>query len=476
MNNPTNHYTTAPGEAKGTRSSTGTVVSIDREWKKRLRLDTEGRILKIPANVLLILEHDELLKDRFTYDVTVGTAFKKKGLPWSERDDQYTTADKKQVSDADMKSLCNYIHNRYGIGAVTTIENAFAEYCMSIMENPLLDYLNGLQWDGVRRIDTLLIDYFNADDSPYTREVIRKTLTALVRRAYRPGFKFDECLVLQGQQGCGKSTFFSVLGGQWYTDAIDLSSDAAKTYESYRGKWLCELGELAGMRKAEAERVKLWFSCQTDRYRAPYGRTVQDIPRMCVAVGTTNDKNFLKDVTGNRRFWPVQVHKGGRKSVWVDLEPERDQILAEAKMIHESGEPLTLSQAAKDTALEMQKTFMCHDEWTDTILNFLEIPLPPQWRDLTDLQQRDFIEKAMRSDDEILNNPRRDQYKKRQRVTADIIWRECIGGSIERLTPQAGARIRNIMDQAEGWKRFPGVRKIDPYGKNGRGWERELPF
>jgi len=434
------------------------------DWRDFLSYDDEGKLYQTPSNAMAILKNDKRLKGKFSYDMTLGTVFKTKGLPWSQKDDAYTTADKKMMSDGDFKALYNYFHNNYGFSHTTIIDNTFAEFCMTIQHNPLLDYLNGLpQWDEVPRVDTLLIDYLNAKDTPYTREVTRKTLTALLRRAYQPGCKFDECLILKGGQGLGKSTFFRILGGDWFTDTITITNDAAKTYESHKGKWLCEMGELVSMKKAESERLKSFFSAQSDSYRPPYAKNVMQIPRMSVTVGTTNSEEFLKDITGNRRYWVVEIFAGGVKSVWNDLVNERNQILAEAKMIHESGEPLHLPKEIEEAATLIQKEFVIYDGWTDTILNYLEIVLPSNWDTMKYFERENYIDQ---------NRNLIHGTNKRQMIATDIIWTECFGGKDKDLTPLIAGRIRDIMSQIKGWTAFKNPRQISGYGKK-RGWQRD---
>jgi len=438
-------------------------VADQEEWRKKLKYNEDGKILKTPSNCLLILRNDPKLKGKFSYDMTVSAAFKTKGLPWSQKDDEYSTTNEKMMSDGDFKALYNYFHDHYGISNIGVIDNSFAEFCMTIQHNPLLDYLNSLQWDGVPRVDTLLIDYQNAEDTIYTREVTRKVLTALIRRAYQPGVKFDTCLILKGVQGLGKSSLFSVLGGQWYTDAIQITNDAAQTYESHMGKWLCELGELTSLKKTEAERLKSFFVAQYDRYRPPYGKHVMDIPRMCIMVGTTNNEQFLKDITGNRRYWPVRIFTGSKKNVFHDLAKERDQILAEAKVIHESGEPIFLTPEIEEMAAMVQQEFVVRDAWADRILNYLEIVLTPDWKIKADWERKNYIDE---------NQDKTCGSIKRDRVSTEIIWTECLHGRIEQLSPQTAGRIRDIMSQAPGWVKTKGQIRIPGYGK-GMGWERQ---
>ena len=161
-----------------------------------------------------------------------------------------------------------------------------------------------LRWDGVKRLDTLFIDYLGAADSEYTRAVTRKTLTAAVARVMCPGIKFDYTLVLTGKQGTGKSTTLKILGGDWHNDSMTVFK-GKEVAELIQGYWIIELGELAGMNKAEVNDVKQLATRREDVYREAYGRHAKPYPRQCIFIGTTNDHNYLRDHTGGRRGWPL---------------------------------------------------------------------------------------------------------------------------------------------------------------------------
>ncbi len=175
--------------------------------------------------------------------------------------------------------------------------------------HPIREYLTSLpEWDGRVRAETLLIDYLGAEDNAYTRAVTRKTLCGAVARVQQPGIKFDHILVLNGNQGIGKSTLIAKLGGDWYSDSLSLTDMNDKTAaEKLQGYWILEIGELAGMKKADIDKVKAFISRQDDKYRASFGRRVTPRPRQCIFFGTTNSQNgYLRDITGNRRFWTVK--------------------------------------------------------------------------------------------------------------------------------------------------------------------------
>ena len=228
--------------------------------------------------------------------------------------------------------------------------------------HPVKEYLGSLKWDGTRRLDTLLIDYLGAEDTPYVRAVTRKTLVAAVARIYQPGIKFDSILVLNGPQGIGKSTLFARLGGQWYSDSLSITDMKDKTAaEKLQGYWILELGELVGIKKMDVETVKSFISRTDDKYRQAYGVNVESHPRSCIIVGSTNsDGGFLRDITGNRRFWPVQVTGCGKYHPWELTDV--DQIWAEAIERYNSGEELFLTGSLEDEAVSQQREVMEVDE------------------------------------------------------------------------------------------------------------------
>ena len=212
--------------------------------------------------------------------------------------------------------------------------------------HPVRDYLNGLpKWDGVKRVEELFIKYLQADDTEYVRTVTRKTFAAAVARVMCPGIKFDCVPVLDGEQGIGKSSIVKdLVTPEYYSESLSLTDmDDKAGAEKLQGFWVVEIGELAGMKKADIEKVKSFLSTSDDKYRPSYGRVVESHPRQCIIIGTVNgERGYLRDITGNRRFWIIKVHQKTQKQNWHFTQADRDQFWAEAKAIWESGEKLYL--------------------------------------------------------------------------------------------------------------------------------------
>lgn len=231
--------------------------------------------------------------------------------------------------------------------------------------NPVRDHLETLKWDGVARLDTWLSVYCRSEDSAYTREVGRVFLIAAVRRAKRPGCKFDTMLILEGTQGSYKSTAVRVLAGrdEWFSDVVPIGEEGNRVIEATRGKWIIEEGELAGMNDRTVERLKAFCSRVADRGRLAYERRPVDIPRAFVIVGTTNSKSYLNDMTGARRFLPVKV---GRIEIEA-LIRDRDQLLAEAVEREAAGESTVLSDAVGEAAELKRRARTLTDDWIETL-------------------------------------------------------------------------------------------------------------
>jgi predicted P-loop ATPase len=210
------------------------------------------------------------------------------------------------------------------------VSRNFTQLALENPYHPVKDYIDTLKWDGVARIDTWLTRLAGADDSAYTRAASSLTLMAAVKRVYQPGCKFDELLVIQSdKQGLGKSTAIAALvpDEAWFLDDLPLTASTKEALEQTAGKWIVEIAELSGYSKADHNRLKAFLSRRADKARLAFRRDADDVPRGWVSIGTLNDKQFLGDYTGDRRYWPVTITKH------FDLETlrqERDQIWAEA--------------------------------------------------------------------------------------------------------------------------------------------------
>ena len=259
-----------------------------------------GAPLKTLENVRTVLDEWPAIRGRIELDTFHNQIITRARLPW-QYDPDKTYKFPHEWTDADRAELNLAVEKILGFNAPNLIDTAFTACAAQNTYNPIKNYLNGLEWDGEPRLDTLFIDYLGVKDTPYTRAVTRKAFVAAVRRIRHPGVKFDNMLILSGPQGGYKSTILHMMAGKWFSDSIR-TFEGKDAMEALRGVWIMEISELEAMRRSDVTAVKAFLSKTADRYRAAYGRYVNEYPRQCVMFGTTNSNAFLSDITGGRRF------------------------------------------------------------------------------------------------------------------------------------------------------------------------------
>lgn len=352
------------------------------EWKAELEFTKSGKLLCNIANIILILENDPALAGHIVHDLFTGMDSAKDGLPWNKNANQWT--------DTDDANLRVWLEKHYDITGKEKIADALTAILTRHSYHPIRDYLSGLTWDGVPRLDRIIIDYMGAEDSELNRAMSRKHFVAAVARVFNPGCKYDYCLIMSGAEGIGKSTLLRVMGGKWFNDSIT-TLEGKEGMEQLRRAWVVELGELSSIKRSDVEQVKAHLSKQVDIYRAAYARRVLEHPRQCVFCGTTNEALFLKGDTGNRRFWVIPVVAELRKyRDWSEaIRRDRDQLWAEAVHYYKQGEPLYLSEELEAQAKQRQQDF--NDDNDDPIVamldKYLNTLLPVNW-DTMDIQAR----------------------------------------------------------------------------------------
>ena len=330
-------------------------IEADTSWKQGLERTKDGAVRATLNNCKLILTTVCSVKGIVGRNEFAANDFYLCNTPWKSKKGD-------AVTDVDIHRIKFYCAEQVG---VELPDNLINQTLMEIADDnrfhPVRNWLGSLKWDGTKRLDTWLIDHAGATGpDAYLRAVARKVLVAMVKRVYEPGCKFDFVLILEGLQGLGKSTLLRKLASDaWFSDAALVigDKDAVLTMQS---KWLIELGELSSMRRTETEQLKAFITQTTDRIRAPYGKRVEEFPRQCIFIGSTNNEEYLPDLTGNRRFWPVKV-----TSIEFDgIAGVREQLFAEALLAYRAGEALWLDDTGVAAlAVGEQAKRQQSDEW-----------------------------------------------------------------------------------------------------------------
>ena len=433
----------------------------DENWQEKLEVDKQGRVKDTLGNLALILRNDPRLKD-IAYNIhRSGIDIRRDAegrttLPW--------TPIKPGWNESDLGSLLIYLDHVYTLYTPAKLKSILLAIATERSYHPIRDYIESLPaWDGVPRVDTLFVDYLGAADTAYTRAVARKMLVAAIARVYQPGIKFDSVVVLNGPQGMGKSSFFAKLGGKWFSDSLtigDMKDKAAP--EKLQGYWILELGELAGLKKVDVETVKAFITRQDDKFRHSYGYSVEDHPRQCIIVGSTNNEDgFLRDITGNRRFWPVTCASGGAHRPW-QVADVVEQLWAEAYMLYQHGEPLYLTPEVERLAEAEQSGALESDAREGVVEEYLERLLPEDWDRMDLAERRGFL----RNDQ--FNGGDKPGAVRRTVVSAVEIWAECFGKDPSQIKRSDTYDIFGMLMRIGGWEKYKGNKngliRRPPYG------------
>ncbi|HBK4875851.1 TPA: hypothetical protein LL569_003244 [Listeria monocytogenes] len=426
------------------RMEQATIDFTEDNWQTALELDKQGKIKDTLDNIVLIIRNDSELES-IAFNKHRDGIDARDGLPWEQM--------KGGWNDSDNAALKVYLSNKYGIYSPTKTKDAILAVAAERSYHPIKEYLDNLSdWDGIDRVETLLIDFFNAVDNSYTRAVTRKMMVAAVARIYHPGTKFDSVLILNGPQGIGKSTFFAKLAGDWFSDSLTLTDMKDKSGpEKLQGYWILELGELAGMRKTDVEVVKSFISRSDDKYRASYGVNVESHPRQCIIVGSTNaESGFLRDITGNRRFWPVRISGDGKRKAWQMSVYDVEQIWAETLVLYAKGEKLYLEGSDVELATNEQADAMESDEREGLVRTYLDTLLPDDWNALSLYERRNYLNGSE------FGGESRVGTVERTLVCNMEIWCECFGRDASAMKPADSYAIAGIMKKINGWNKYQG--------------------
>ena len=438
---------TAAADFAGLESGT----AEDDGWKQQLDVSQAGRLKNSLNNIALILEHDSRFKGKLRKDI-FNDRIEADSLPWDR-----PAGKPWDDTDSDFLRLWmeRVVEGKVSISDIYTAVNTTADQQSF---HPVKQYLEGLIWDGTPRLDSLFIDYLGAEDSLYTRAVARKSFTAAVARIMEPGCKYDTMCVLVGKQGRYKSTLLNLMGGAWFSDSLR-TFEGREAEERLRGAWLIEISELQALDRSSVELVKSFLSKQSDRYRPAYGRMLREFPRQCVFFGSTNVADFLRDTTGGRRFWPVDIDVLPRKkSVVDDLPRERDQLWAEAVARYHQKEPLFLSGEVEQSALDIQESHRETDPWEGMLLDFISKPIPSDWEKWPLDRRRDFLSGHAAAGGQPLN------LVERKKVSSTEFMCEVLNFAPGHLDKRDTMRVSKILRGLPGWESMKEIYRT-PYAQ-----------
>ena len=329
------------------------------DWKSGLELDSKGCVLNSITNYILYLTESSKYKDTLRYnDFTKQKEFKGK-----------------EFTDFDIHILYNDVERELGLSTYKKIDSSLMEVFKTNTYNPIIDYLNSVEWDGKKRVERLFIDLLDADNTKLNRYMTKTWFVAAVKRIFEPGCKFDNMIVLQGKQGIGKSSICDLISLN-YSNNISLNEIGNKDLINKLNRtWIAVIDELDSFNKKEMSNIKTFLSNQQDTARLAFGRNAETYYRHCVFIGSTNDSTFLRDNTSNteRRFWVIKCNKTCKDGCIFDVLTKEyiDQLWSESMYYykHDPNMYLDIPQELQDTFSNTMREFKTFND--DVVIDYV---------------------------------------------------------------------------------------------------------
>ncbi|WP_258115801.1 virulence-associated E family protein [Levilactobacillus yiduensis] len=444
------------------------------DWKSELRLTTNGGIKKSIFNICVYLDNDPKLKGLLAFDEFTDQVFK--------RHDCKAIGFKRGTwVDADDSLLRAYLDRAYNITfSKDNMLDALVTTAMKHTVNPMKErIMKGGKWDGKPRAESFFIDYLGAADNHYTRMVTRKWLTGAIARVYHPGCKFEIIPILEGPQGLGKSTTVGLLAPDYFNDSMKGMGKHKDDYQQLIGSWVIEIAELSAMKKTDIEGIKNFTSAVSDYYRNSYGRVATRHPRKNVFIGTTNQQDYLKDATGERRFYPIRcgVTKA-IKSPWKANDHDIQQILLEAKSWYDNEEPLYFDRETLREAKQYQQGAQAINPMKDAVEDYLRMMVPTNWDELSLSVKHSYFTRMVDGGNEAvakwLDGKLTDKREPLQKTSTTeilaVVFNKQVDSFFSGQLNRDAKRLKLIMDNEDGW----GYRSnVVISGKRQRGYHRK---
>lgn len=401
-------------------------VPVDVDLQAQLVRNKNGGIVPSLFNLVTIMAGDPDLTlaelNEFTGEIVTRAKDKTNGELWTDRHDA---------------ALRYIIETKYKITVnARDLADALSVHTQSHSFHPVREYLESLTWDGVERAGNLFVDYLGSPADDYHVEAAELMLLGAVTRVMEPGHKFDFVPILEGMQGKRKSTFIEILSKGWFAGLDGNFDDRTRLVEKMQGAWILEVPELSAFSKSEVQIIKDFVSSASDKVRLAYGRRAAVFPRQSIMIGSTNEEQYLRDSTGNRRFWPIRCLV---EAIDTDkLRLNMDQLWAEAVASYRKARrakpegtlDLSLhSEGAREVALALQTSRRSEtpaDAWAGVIEDWLE---------------------------------------GREKACLLQIWVECFKKSREDYTLVAARTLGEAVRSVEGWELTGESRRFAEYGK-----------